>query len=135
MDFAAPEPSIESGSHWFVVDSELGPQTLSLIPTHLVVHSGGKAEVARASSGGRVGRRAPVLSLLDLLLLLLLLKLGLSEKFNLILLCLVNGTMDQQIGKYIGRRKETDLETKDFHLHHLHLEALGLLNVYARGEW
>lgn len=54
---------------------------------------------------------APVLGLLCLLLLL---KLGLCKEFNLILLC---------------------LETEDFHLHHLHLEALGLLNVYARSEW
>lgn len=95
MDLAAPEPSIERGSHWFVVNTELGPQILSLVPTDLIIHSGGKAEVARASGGGWVGWGAPVLSLLDLLLLLMLLKLGLREKFNLILLCLVNGIMDQ----------------------------------------
>jgi hypothetical protein len=112
VGLAAPEPSIERGSHWFVINTELGPQTLSLVPTDLVIHSGGKAEVARASSCRWIRWGAPVLSLLDLLLLLLL-ELGLSEKFNLILLC---------------------LETKDFHLHHLHLETLGLLNVYTWGE-
>ena len=40
---------------------------------------------------------------MDLLLLLLLLKLRLSEEFNLVLLCLIDGTMDQQTGKYIER--------------------------------
>jgi hypothetical protein len=72
-----------------------------LVATHLVVHGGGEAEIPRTSSGRRVRWSAPVLGLLGrLLLLLLLLKLGLSEKFNLVLL---------------------RLKTEDFHLHHLHL--------------
>jgi hypothetical protein len=45
------------------------------------------------------------------LLLLLLLELGLSKKFDLILLRL--------------------LEAEDFHLHHLHLQTLTRLNVYT----
>jgi hypothetical protein len=73
-----------------------------LVPTDLVVHSGGEAEVPRTSSRRRVRWSAPVLGLLGLLLLLLLLllKLSLSEKFDLVLL---------------------RLKTEDFHLHHLHL--------------
>ena len=59
----------------------------------MVVHGSGKTEVPRASSGRWIRWSAPVLGLLGLLgllllLLLLLLKLGLSEKFDLILLCL-----------------------------------------------
>lgn len=77
----------------------------------MIVHGGGKAEVSRTSSSGRIGRCTPVLSLLGLLLLL---ELSLCKEFNLILL---------------------SLKAEDFHLHHLHLEALSLLNVYARGEW
>jgi hypothetical protein len=43
--------------------------------------------------------------------------------------------MDQQIRKNIGRwGGEAHLETEDFHLHHLNLQTLGLLNVHARGE-
>ena len=34
----------------------------------------------------------------------------------------------------MGGEREADLKTEDFHLHHLHLEALSLLNVYAWGE-
>ena len=97
MNLAAPEPSAERGSHWFIINTEFRSQTLCLVTTHLIVHGGGKAEVPRASSCGWVGRSAPVLSLLDLLLLLLLLlllKLGLREKFDLILLCLIRGRMD-----------------------------------------
>jgi hypothetical protein len=63
----------------------------------LVVHGGGKAEVPRTGSGRRVRRSAPILGLLDLLLLLLLLKLGLSEKFDLILLRLMDGTKAVQM--------------------------------------
>ena len=88
MDLAAPEPSIERGSHWFVINTELRPQTLRLVTAYLTVHGGGKAEVPRTSSCRRVRRGAPIPSLLGLLLLLLL-KLGLSEKFDLILLCLI----------------------------------------------
>ena len=40
-----------------------------------------------------------------------------------------NGLTDRKI--YWGGRDEADLKTEDFHLHHLHLEALSLLNVYA----
>lgn len=76
----------------------------------MVVHGGGKTEVSRTSGSGRIGRCTPVLGLLGLLLLL---ELGLRKEFNLILL---------------------SLKTEDFHLHHLHLEALSLLNVHARGE-
>jgi hypothetical protein len=76
----------------------------------LIVHSDGKTEIPRTSRSGRVRGYTPVASLLGLLVLL---KLGLSEKFGLILLC---------------------LKTEDFHLHHLNLQVLSLLNIYARGE-
>jgi hypothetical protein len=82
----------------------------------LIVHGGSKAEVPGTSRGGRVRWATAILGLLGLLLLLLLLllKLGLSEKFDLILLRL--------------------LEAEDFHLHHLHLQTLSRLNVYAWTE-
>ena len=34
----------------------------------------------------------------------------------------------------MGGEREADLKTEDFHLHHLNLQVLSLLNVYARGE-
>jgi hypothetical protein len=86
----------------------------------LVVHGSGKADVPRTSGSRRIRWSAPVLGLLGLLgllllvlLLLLLLKLCLSENLDLILL---------------------RLKTEDFHLHHLHLQVLSLLDVYVWAE-
>ena len=66
-------------------------------------------------------------------LLLLLFKLSLGEKFGLVLLCLINGGVNR-LGSTLGSEREADLKTEDFHLHHLNLQVLSLLNICAGGE-
>ena len=68
------------------------------------------------------------------MLLLLLLKLGLSKKFDLILLRLLNVTIDRSDGTNRGINGRANLEAEDFHLHHLHLQTLSRLNVYTWTE-